>query len=152
MASLQRTSTVPFVSAHFRSLFRIRRKSTIHKGRVADVSAYRPLLAFRTQEIIDILERLLGMSVLCGIFKNVDCTNTKYSAEICGDVMENCLIPTTPSRSTVARTDGCSGKSGPRDQVALYYYYTSPCIGALLTAHFYPWMDGAILLATRRSR
>jgi len=53
----------------------------------------------------------LGMSVLCGILKNMqqiaDCLNTKYAAEIGGNMVQNCLKPTTPSCSTGIWTHGC---------------------------------------------
>jgi len=32
--------------------------------------------------------------------------NTKYAAEICGNMVQNCLKPTTPSRYTGVRTYG----------------------------------------------
>ena len=35
-----------------------------------------------------------------------DCINAKYAAEICGNTVQNCLKPTTPSRSTGVRTHG----------------------------------------------
>ena len=46
--------------------------------------------------------RRLGMSVLCGILekKYADRINAKHAAEICGNVAQNCLQPTTSSRST----------------------------------------------------
>ena len=35
-----------------------------------------------------------------------DCIKAKYAAEICGNTVQNCLKPTTPSRSTGVRTHG----------------------------------------------
>ena len=36
--------------------------------------------------------------------KYADRINTKYAAEICGNMVQNCLKPTTPSRSTGVQT------------------------------------------------
>jgi len=38
--------------------------------------------------------------------KYADRINAKYAAEICGNTVQNCLKPTTPSRSTGIRTHG----------------------------------------------
>ena len=38
--------------------------------------------------------------------KYADRRNTKYAADICGNAVQNCLKPTTPSRSTGVRTRG----------------------------------------------
>jgi len=38
--------------------------------------------------------------------KNMRTTNTKHAAEICGNMVQSCLKPTTASRSTGVRTHG----------------------------------------------
>jgi len=46
---------------------------------------------------------ILGMSVLCGIKICGPHKHQKYAAEVCGNMVQNCLKPTTTSRSTAVR-------------------------------------------------
>jgi len=46
------------------------------------------------------------MSVLCGIFLKKICGPHKHQIHVCGNMVENCLKPTTPSPSTGVRTHG----------------------------------------------
>jgi len=75
----------------------------IHDGEIQELSCIFRSFIY-TRSVFDVNTANLGMSVFCGILEKI-CGLHKH--QICGgNMVENCLKPTSPSRSTGLRTHG----------------------------------------------